>query len=152
MAETKKFYPTAEDSESATLSAVAYSIDLMEAGEQVEITVGPKKKHRSLSANAQQHVWIKAISDATGDDIKDVELRCKRDFGLPILLADKEMGPKIDWMLKKIGYYEMTPQQQIGVMSYFAVTSLMSTSQHKAYRDAMEVTWNSRGVYIDYQK
>ncbi|AUR84260.1 hypothetical protein NVP1052A_31 [Vibrio phage 1.052.A._10N.286.46.C3] len=150
MDEKKKFHPKRGDSEATHLAAIEYSLDLMEKGVAVEITVGKREKKRSLSANAQQHVWYKAISESTGDDIKDVERRCKKDFGLPILLADPDMGKKIDWMLNKIGYYQMTPQRQMSVMGFFAVTSLFSSSQHKAYRDAMEITWNARGVHIGY--
>jgi len=148
----KTFYPPKADPESATLSAVAYCMDLIDQGIEPEITVGPKTKKRSLSANAQQHVWYKAISEFTGDDIEDVEARCKRDFGLPIALADPDMGPKIDFMLKSTGFHKRTPQQQLGIMKLLAVTRFFSSSQHCAYRDAMQVTWNARGVYIDYQK
>ena len=61
--ETRRYYPTLADSESATLAAVAYSIDLMEEGEQVEITVGPRKKSRSLNQNALMWKWLGELAE-----------------------------------------------------------------------------------------
>jgi len=42
---------------------------------------------RSLPANAVYWVWVKQISEYTGENIKTVEARCKRDHGLPIALS-----------------------------------------------------------------
>jgi len=71
-----------------------------------------KKAKRGLSANAQYHVWIKVISDRTGDDTKSIEQDLKIHFGLPILLADEELGPTIGWMLDKYDFYSLSRSRQ----------------------------------------
>lgn len=123
------------------------------------LTANPNKKYRlsvvewkkrSLSANSQQHVFYKAISDHTGEDIKTVACRCKRDFGLPILLSDDQVGIKLGWMLDKIGFYQMSDIQQIKVMDVIQVTSLMNSKQHSEFRDNLIFYWNDNGLTINY--
>lgn len=118
------------------------------------ITVQFKKYSgkRSLSANAQQHVWYKDIAEHEQCDVRFTGNKCKLLFGLPILLADEVLGPKIDFVLKRIGFYEMTYEQQINVMDIIQVTSLFKTKQHNEYRDNLQQYYADHGLYLEYQK
>lgn len=126
-------------------------IDNRDKSFYVNIT-SKKKEKRSLSANAQQHVWYKQISEFTDTDIKTCEAECKIDFGLPIVLADQEIGIIIDHALKNANFYRMTREQQVKFIQIISVTSLMNTQQHKQYRDNIEFYWNSNGLHIEYKK
>lgn len=126
-------------------------IDNRDKSFYVNIT-SKKKEKRSLSANAQQHVWYKQISEFTDTDIKTCEAECKIDFGLPIVLADQEIGVIIDHALKNDNFYRMTREQQIKFIQIISVTSLMNTAQHNQYRSNIEFYWNSNGLHIEYKK
>ncbi len=114
------------------------------------INIIPWSKKRTLSANSQQHVWYKQISDFMNCDVREAGNGCKLDFGLPILLSDTGMGAKVDFVLKKIGFYSMTREQQINVMDLIQVTSLFSTKQHNQYRDQMQMFYYQKGLNLDY--
>ena len=116
----------------------------------VYVNVTPKPKKRSLSANAQQHVFYKQISEFTHTDIKTVEAECKIDFGLPIILADPEIGRTIGYALEKAGFFSMQREQQVKFIQIIQVTSLMSTKQHNQYRDNIIFYWNKNGLALDY--
>jgi hypothetical protein len=105
---------------------------------------------RSLSANAQVHVWAKQISDETGEDVKSVYARMKRDQGLPIILADKEYGPVIDWMLKKFDFHSKTESQQLIIIDAIEVTRNFSTGQHNCFRDNVQAFYNENGFNLQY--
>jgi len=120
------------------------------SGKSYRLSIEEWSKKRSLPANAQQHVWYKRISDFTGDDIRTAGNGCKLDFGLPILIADNEMGVKTAYILDRINFNLMTREQQINVMDFIKVTSLFTTKQHNQYRDQMQVYWHGQGLLIDY--
>lgn len=121
------------------------------SGKTYRLSIEEWSKKRSLSANSQQHVWYKRISGFTGDDIRTAGNGCKLDFGLPILFADSEMGPKIGYVLDKINFYEMTREQKINVMDLIQVTSLFSTKQHNLYRDNLVMFWHEHGLELEYK-
>jgi len=114
----------------------------------VNITAKPKK--RSLSANAQQHVFYKQISEFDGTDIKSVEAECKIDFGLPIILADPEVGRTIGYALERAGFFSMPRESQVKLIQVIQITSLMSTKQHNQYRDNIIFYWTNNGLPLDY--
>lgn len=116
------------------------------------ITIKLWSKKRTLSANAQQHVWYKQISDFMNCDVREAGNSCKLDFGLPILLNDAVMGVKVDFVLKKIGFYSMAREQQINVMDLIQVTSLFSTKQHNQYRDQMQMFYHNAGLSLEYKE
>jgi len=113
------------------------------------VNIAKKPKKRSLSANAQQHVFYKQISEFSHTDIKTVEAECKIDFGLPILLDDPEVGAVLDYALKD--FFRMSREQQVRFIQVIQVTSLMSTKQHNQYRDNLIFHWNLNGLDIGYQ-
>ena len=79
------------------LSGLSYRISIVEWSDK-----------RGLSANAQQHVWYNRISQFNGYDIRTAGNQSKLDFGLPILLSANDIGPQVDFLLKKIGIYSFS--------------------------------------------
>lgn len=116
------------------------------------ITIVAWSKKRTLSANAQQHIWYKQISEFMHCDIREAGNSCKLDFGLPILLADSVHGPKVDFILKRIDFYSMAREQQVNVMDYVPVTSVFSTKQHNQYRDQMQMYYYEQGLNLEYKE
>lgn len=104
---------------------------------------------RSLNANAQVFVWIKAISEHTGDDLKTVEGRCKLYHGLPILLAGDD-GVVTGWILEKLRFNTLTDEQQVQVISAMEVTRKFTTKQHNEYRDSIQQFWLNNGLDLRY--
>lgn len=108
-------------------------------------------KKRSLDANAQMHVWCKLISQDTGEDIKTVTLRNKRDFGLPILLSkDSERAVTVGWMLSRCGFHNMSDSQQLRMIEAFEVTRTFTSSEHNQLRDNMQNYWGEQGMILPY--
>ena len=115
------------------------------------VTISKKPKSRTLSANAQQHVWYKQISEFSATDIKTCEAECKIDFGLPIILADSEVGRVIGYALENARFFSMQRGQQIKFIQIIQITSLMSTKQHNQYRENILYFWNQAGLSIGYK-
>lgn len=107
---------------------------------------------RSLTANAQVHVWCKQISDSTGEDSLTVFNRMKRDHGLPILLSDPEHGPVADFILKSTNFYSMPDNKQLTLIGAMEVTRKLSTRQHKDFRDSVQQFYNSNGFNLQYRE
>lgn len=108
-------------------------------------------KKRSLRANSQYHVWIPDISNFICEDIKTTTNMCKLDFGLPIILADPQLGPKLKFILDRVNFNNMTREQQVNFMEMIQVTSLMDTKQHNKMRDDMVYYYQTAGLNIGYQ-
>lgn len=105
---------------------------------------------RSLDANSQVWVWIPKIAEFTGLTVPEVEAELKFTHGLPILQTDPEAGKKIEFILKRCGFYEMTREQQKNMVHFLPVTRLFSTKQHNAYRDSIQVYYASNGLILEY--
>lgn len=106
---------------------------------------------RSLNANAAYHTWIKQISDYTGEDLKSVEARCKRDHGLPILLSGSH-GVVTSWLLEKCHFERLDDSQQLKVISAMEVTRTFTTKEHNAYRNSIQAFWANHGLNLNYTK
>jgi len=126
------------------------------------VNISPKPKKRSLPANAVYYAWIPDISDHTGMYQIEVRNTLKLDFGLNIVLSDKEKGPPLYKMLNRLNFYNLTRPELIGymdsnqwvqgAMEFLNVTSLMSTKQHNRMRDEILYFYQQMGVNIDYKK
>lgn len=114
------------------------------------MSVRERRKRRSLDANAQVHVWFQQIANETGDDVLTVKARCKRDFGLPIIFSDVEVGVPISWMLESCGFWQLSDARQCKIMRGISVTSLMSTAQCNEFRDAMRAGFLEQGIDLRY--
>jgi hypothetical protein len=129
-------------------SSIKYEVQLsglIKLGEKASIkrvTVSESKK-RSLDSNALQAVWIREVSEHTGESIAYVRATVKRDLGLPILRFEAvtpeeiHIAKMMNATLKAINYDLMNPKQQLNVIKMFSVTSAMSTKQHKKMLDDM---------------
>lgn len=106
---------------------------------------------RSLPANAVVHIWIKQISDYTGEDIKTTEARCKRDHGLAIALSG-ESGAVIAYMLEKCQFYRMSDEQQLHLVSAMEITRNFTTNEHYLYRNSIQNFWAAHGLPLNYEK
>ena len=121
-------------------------------GRALYVNVTEKPKKRSLSANAQQHVFYKQISEFSATDIKTCECECKIDFGLPIILSDPEVGVIVGHALQGAKFFTMTREQQVKFIQIIQVTSLMSTKQHNQYRENILHFYNQSGLNIGYEE
>lgn len=131
-------------------SLVTQIADLVLTGKEFSVNITEWGK-RSLPANAVQHVWYKAISEHTGEDLKTVECRCKRDFGLSILLDGKH-GTVNGWMLDQCKFETLSDDRQLKIIGAMAVTSTFTPKQHNQYRDNIQSFWNQNGLFLDYDK
>lgn len=116
-------------------------------GKRFSVTITEK---RSLDANAQVYVWIPKISEFTGLTVPEVEAELKFTHGLPILQTDPESWKKINFILKRCGFYEMTREQQKNLVHFLPVTRLFSTKQHNSYRDSIQVYYARQGLILEY--
>lgn len=130
---------------------VQFLTGLLKSEQSYKVVISEWSSKRSLSANAQQHVWYKQIADFTGLNIREAGNSQKLDFGLPILLEDVRYQHKVDYVLKKIDFFDMTREQQINVMDLIQVTSLFNSKQHSLYRDNMIHFWQQQGLMLEYR-
>lgn len=126
-------------------------VEMCKAGD-LSISVSSWSDKRTIPANAQIHVWYKQIADKDGENVKTVELQCKRMFGLPILLDSVEYGHKISWTLNKLDFFNWPYEQQCGYMELLPVTRLFTTKQHNHYRETMQSHYNKNGYALDYKE
>lgn len=125
---------------------------LLADGETLSITVKDSKKAK-LSAKAQVQIWFEQVSRETGDNKKDIEARCKRDFGLPILFSrgpDDNDASVTDFVLSKTGFYTWSEEDQIKLISLQPVTRLLSTKEHNRYRDSVQSYFVQNGFDLKY--
>jgi hypothetical protein len=107
---------------------------------------------RSLTANSQVWVWANQISNQTGEDVKTVFARMKRDQGLPILLADAEHGAVTDYLLTQTNFYKLRDDKQLVLVDAMEVTRKFSTRQHNDFRDNVQSFYNNHGFNLRYME
>ena len=146
----KSFVANKTNLEQQAFDAIVYAQSITDSDKRVELIVMEYDNKRSRQACAQQHVWIQEIAKHTGESIPKVTADMKIQHGLPIILADPEHGPVIEWILKKYGFYGMRYERQLKLIEYVPVTRLFSTKQHNAYRDSLQVMGLGMGINIDY--
>jgi len=116
------------------------------------VNITEKTKGRSLTANAQQHVFYAQIAKYFGDRSPlDVKNSCKDMFGLPILLNSEECGDKIEFLLHRLEYYKHSYESKMKLIQCLSVTSEFNTKESKAYMDHMIFYYNDIGVMIAYK-
>lgn len=122
------------------------------ASAKFRVTVTKWTKKRSLSANGQQHIWYGQIAKALGDRTPlDVKNFCKDAFGLPIILNSSEHGDKMEFLLHKLGYYQHSYESKMKLIQCLSVTSLLNTSESKAFMDDMIFYYNENNIPIKYK-
>lgn len=125
--------------------------ELFKHSGQLKVTIQPWSDKRTISANAQIHVWYAQVAKQDGENVLTVENQCKRLFGLPILLNSAEYGKKVGWTLSKLDFFNWPYEQQCGYMELLPVTRLFTTKQHSEYREAMLSHFNKEGYGLDYK-
>ena len=123
--------------------------EIVNTGKLAKVVITEWAKDRSIPANNTQWRWYGQIGKFTSTDTKTVAAECKIDFGLPILLADKEVGAVLGHALR--GFDRMTREQQVKFISVIQVTSIMSSRQHTQYRDAIINYYQMQGLNINYR-
>ena len=117
---------------------------------RVSLTEDVKK--RSLSANAQQHLWYGQISKQQGDKSPlDVKNFCKDAFGLPLVLNSEKHADKMEFLLDKLDYYKHSYESRMKLIQCLEVTSLLSKKESKEYMDQMIFYYNDIGVNIKFK-
>jgi hypothetical protein len=125
----------------------------LKLGKPLRVSVKEWKPRASLSAKAQVQVWFQQISEETGENKKDIEARCKRDFGLPILWSrgfDDDVAAITDYTLQKLGVFSWCEEDQLRFISVMAVTRHFKTSEHNRYRDSVQQYYNQNGFDLSY--
>jgi len=107
---------------------------------------------RSLSSNAQMHLFYAQIAKAQGDkSALDVKNFCKDAIGLPILLNSPEHGDKIEFLLHKLDYYKHSYESKMKLIQCLSVTSEFTVSESKEYCDNMIFYFSDLGIPIKYK-
>ena len=105
---------------------------------------------RSLSANALQAAWIKEIAEWQGESELNVRRYIKTFVAFPIYIEEETKTVK--WImrtLEKIGYWQMTPENQMNVVDMLAVTSDMTSKQHTRLRDQIKAHYANMGLILE---
>ena len=109
-------------------------------------------KKRSISMNAQQHLFYTQIAKAQGDKTPlDVKNFCKDSIGLPILLNSLEYSDKLEFLLHKLDYYRHSYESKMKLIQCLSITSEFTTSESKEYCENMIFFYNDLGIPIKYK-
>ena len=115
----------------------------------VNITEKPKK--RSIPANSAYYAWLPKIADFIAMTIPETRCLIKLDFGLPIVLADEQIGQRYGTRLQEMGFFNWSREMQINHMEFIQVTSLMDNKQHKRMRDDIQNHFGLMGLDLNYE-
>jgi len=119
------------------------------------LTLTKWTKKRSITMNAQQHLFYNQIAEHHGDlggqTALDVKNMCKDMFGLPILLNSAVHQDKIEFLLHKLDYYKHSYESRMKLIQCLSVTSEFSTAESKEYCDNMLFYFNDLGIPIKYK-
>jgi len=100
---------------------------------------------RSLPMNSLWAVWYGLIGKESGQSTLDVKCECKLLYGVPILCAEDEAFRRV-WNAKFSGD---TYEQQIFMMRYLPVTSLLSKSQGIVYTDTLQREYANQQIILE---
>lgn len=116
------------------------------------VKVSDYSSKRSLPANRAYQAWIPSIADELALTIPEATCYIKRNFGLPILLADDYLGPLIGEGLNAKGYFQLSYEQQMFEMIKLPVTRLFDTKMHNRLRDDLQHHFGAMGLILEYRK
>jgi hypothetical protein len=104
-------------------------------------------KDRSLDQNAISHAWYEQIArELREDDALGWKSYCKLHYGVPILRAeDEEFRTAYDAVIKGLTY-----EQKLIAMNHWPVTSIMVKSQLSKYLEAMQASFLTLGVKLEF--
>lgn len=122
------------------------------------IKVVVQTEKRSTSKNALSHAWYKEIAEQTGWTEKEAKNYCKREFGVPILLAEnKEWAWGYEKALEAflvIGEAKGKTKYEIEMymMDLMAVTSKMTEMQMKDYLQRMSIHFAEQNIFLTSER
>ena len=119
---------------------------------EFSVKVSDYSSKRSLPANRAYQAWIPSIADELAMTIPEATCYIKRNFGLPILLADDYLGPLIGEGLNAKGYFQLSYEQQMFEMIKLPVTRLFDTKMHNRLRDDLQNHFGAMGLILEYRK
>ena len=127
-----RFDSGASTAESAATLAHGYDVKVV----RVKLINDEK---RSLSANALLHVWVGILSNETGHDEIETKQMLKIKFGFKVIRQDPVKGEQLGWILKRLGWSELTWPQKVNLCErWIPVTSAMTTKELKQMMDAIK--------------
>jgi len=136
-----------------TRSWFIQQIQEMDLTKPVRIKFTEWGKTRTLSMNAQQHLFYAQISKWCGDrSALDVKNDCKDKFGIPILLNNADYGHKLEFLLDRLNYYKYQQEGKMKLIQCLAITSEFNTTESKEYCDNMIYYFNDIGCPIKYKE
>jgi len=94
--------------------------------------------------NSLWAVWYGLIGKESGQTTLEVKCECKLLYGVPILCAEDEAFRRV-WLAKFAGD---TYEQQIFMMRYLPVTSLLSKSQGMIYTETLQREYASQSINL----
>lgn len=138
-----------------TLKTLGYLVTqlttILQDGKTYVITCKEYSKKRTITANAQCFVWYPQIAKFYGEDAEFIRKMMKHDIAWPILERGQcEYSIKMRWMLDKGGYNTLPMDKKINMVDMFGVTRFMTTKQHNAFRDEIQIYWAKNGLKLNY--
>jgi len=141
-----------------TLTKLADVIDELKVlvtdnpGKAFSVKVSDWGVKRSLSSNAQIHLWFGQISKQREDITpRQVKLECKQMIGISILLGSDSHHERTNYLLEKLDYYNSTYEFQLELADIICHTSDFKTAEMKVFMDSMIEYWNEAGCFIGYK-
>jgi len=113
---------------------------------------------RSLSSNAQIHLWFGQIAKQLGYMTESktdnyIKNSCKIMFGIDILLgSETSEAQSVIRTLERIDYWSMDYATKLDVVNGIAVTSIFKTSEMKVFLDQMIFYWNDKDIPIKFKE
>ena len=149
--EFKKNYPLSITSLAQFISDVKGFV-AANYGKRFFVNITVKEKKRNLPANAVYHTWFNPISDFMALTLPETTRYIKLEFGLPILLANKEFGMVIGKGLSEVGFFQMDYETKLLKMDKLPVTRLFDTKMHNKLRDDIQAYFAMQGLNLEYKK
>lgn len=99
---------------------------------------------RSLNHNALWAVWYVQIGKEVGQTPEEVKRECKLNYGVPILVAEDESFRRV-WNAK---FADDIYKQQLYMMKYLPVTSLLSRGQGTIYTETLQREYAKQSIVL----
>lgn len=105
------------------------------------------RKHKGSRSDKQRMLggkWYSEIAKQTYQGTKEVERYCKLNFGIPILIRDRE-GFADMWEPQAEG---LSYENQLKAMDFLKVTSLLTVKQNAEYLNNMQEHFEKNGIFL----
>ena len=100
---------------------------------------------RSMPQNSLWAVWYGLIGKEVGQTAEEVKRECKLLYGVPILCAEDRAFSRV-WEAK---FANDTYEQQLYMMRYLPVTSLLSKGQGIIYTETLQREYAKQQIVLD---